>query len=360
MVVLGPDIHRRGRDYHTMYARWHAPSASATPWDDLDEASLGPAQRLVMVGHREAYERLHSPGPHDAEFFNGYAREECPHCKSGRIISRGSDDRGLRRWSCNACGRTCTPVTGTIFEDHRLSVEGWVEFLLELVSYDSIAGMTRQNRRSPTTLPYHVAKVFAVLEGIQDGVVLSGRVQGDETYYPIPASAHEGGSRGRKPGLSRNRICVAIACEEGRRGSSVFRRCGLGKPSGKRALAAYGPHIEEGSTFVHDMENAHNMVVRERELVSEPYNSKEICRLPDRENPLGKVNHLCHLLKEFLGRHSGFDRNNMDGWLDLFSVIMNPPASKMEKVALILDRAMANPKTIRYRDYYQQKPCSGE
>ena len=32
--------------------------------------------------------------------------------------------------------------------------------------------MTRQNRRSPTTLPYHVAKVFAVLECIQDGVVL--------------------------------------------------------------------------------------------------------------------------------------------------------------------------------------------
>lgn len=356
MVVLGSDAHRRSKDYHTMYARWHAPSASATPWDGHDESSLGPAQRLVMVEHREAYERLHRPGPHDADFFNGYEREECPRCQSGDIVSRGSDARGVRRWSCSSCGRTFTPVTGTIFEGHRLSVEGWVEFLLELVSYESIAGMTRQNRRSPTTLPYHVAKVFAVLDGIQDGVVLSGRVQADETYYPLPASEEEPGSRGRKPGLSRNRICIAVACEEGRGGSSVFRLCGLGKPSGKRALAAYGPHLAKGCTLVHDRESAHNMLVRERGLDSESYNSREICGLPDRDNPLGRVNRLCFLVKEFLGRHSGFDRADIDGWLDLFSVIMNPPESKMEKVAMMLDRAMTNPKTLRYRDYYRQKP----
>ena len=223
MVVLGPAIHRRGKDYHTMHARWHAPSASATPWDGLDESSLGPARRLVMVERREAYERLHGPGPHDAEFFNGYVRTECPRCGSVGIISRGSDARGLRRWSCKECGRTFTPVTGTIFEDHRLSAEGWVEFLLELVSYESVAGMTRQNRRPPTTLPYHVAKVFAVLEGIQDGVMLSGRVQADETYYPLPASEHAAGSRGRKPGLSRNRICIAVACEVGSAGWNFTR-----------------------------------------------------------------------------------------------------------------------------------------
>lgn len=343
-----------------MYARWHAPSASATPWDGYDPSELSPAQRLVMSEHRDAYNRLHTPGPHDAAFFNGYARGSCPRCGSEQIVSRGSDARGVRRWVCRGCGRSFTPLTGTIFEDHRISAEGWVEFLLELVSFESIAGITRQNRRSPTTLPYHVAKVFAVLEGIQDGVVLTGRVQADETYYPLPASAAQEGKRGRKPGLSRNKACVAIACEERKGGASVFLECGLGKPNGSRALAAYGPHLERGCELVHDRENAHNMVVRELELRSEAHSSREVCKLPDSENPLGKASHLCFLVKEFLRRHNGFDRDDIQGWLDLLSVIANPPKSKMEKVAMTLDRAMAFPKTVRYRDYYRQNPRSAK
>jgi hypothetical protein len=43
--------------------------------------------------------------------------------------------------------------------------------------------------------------------------------------------------------LSRNNACIAIACEERDGGSSVFRVLRRGKPSGARALAAYGPHL---------------------------------------------------------------------------------------------------------------------
>lgn len=61
----------------------------------------------------------------------------------------------------------------------------------------------------------------------------------------------------------------------------------------------------------------------------------------------------------FLDGHSGFDRANLGGWLDLFSVMMNPPEDRLEKVALVLDRAMAFPKTLRYRDYYGHRSSSG-
>lgn len=156
MVVLGSDAHRRSKDYHTMYARWHAPSASATPRDGHDESSLRPAQRLVMVEHGEAYERLHGPGPHDADFFNGYEREECPRCQSGDIVSRGSDARGVRHWSCSFCGRTFTPVTGTIFEGRRLSVEGWVEFQC------GVAEQIRVARKSGVVLGFLVTLEMAL------------------------------------------------------------------------------------------------------------------------------------------------------------------------------------------------------
>ena len=345
----------------TMSARWHVPSASATPWDGVDEASLSPAQRLVMEAQRDAYERIHTPGPHDTEFFNGYARTECPACRSGQVKRNGFDARGIQRYACRTCGRGFSPLTGTIFEDHRISVAGWFEFLLGIMSYESLAGIARRDRRSPTTPPYQLAKLFLVLDGIQDGVVLSGRVQADEMMYPVPAAEAIVSPSGRRQGgaYSRNNTCIAIACEERDGGASVFRVLGRGKPSGERAKASYCPHLEEGLTFVHDKENAHNAVVRERRLVSEAYDSREIKKLDDDENPLWKVNRLCFLLRLFLDGHSGFDRSNLDGWLDLFSVMMNPPEDRLEKVALVLDRAMAFPNTLRYRDYYGNRSSSG-
>ena len=96
--------------------------------------------------------------------------------------------------------------------------------------------------------------------------------------------------------------------------------------------------------------------MRGLDLASEAHDSREIKRLPDRENPLWKVNRLCFLLRLFLDGHTGFDRSNFGGWLDLFSVMMNPPEDRLEKAAMVLDRAMSSPNTLRYRDYYKQKP----
>ena len=45
---------------------------------------------------------------------------------------------------------------------------------------------------------------------------------------------------------------------------------------------------------------------------------------------------------------------------DSFWVMMNPPRDKMEKAAFVLDRAMRNPKTLRYRDFYARSPSSDD
>ena len=68
------------------------------------------------------------------------------------------------------------------------------------------------------------------------------------------------------------------------------------------------------------------------------------------------MNRLHFLLKSFLGRHKGFDRLDLKGWLDLFSVLANPPEGAMAKAAMVLDRSMASPKTLRYRDFYKNVP----
>jgi hypothetical protein len=262
----------------------------------------------------------------------------------------------MQRYLCGSCKKGFSPVTGTIFDDRKLPLSAWVDFLLQLFSFESINVMTREDRRSDTTIPYWIGKVFAVLDGIQDGVVLSGTVQIDETYYPIPGKEAVTVDGKLLRGLSKNKICIAIGCDDS--GHSVFRRAGFGKPSASRAMTAYRPHIERGSLLIHDMEKAHRKLVAELELEEEVYNSKVISKLDDDDNPLGKVNRLCYLAKRFLNSHSGFDRDDLDGYLDLFSVIMNPPADKMEKVVLVLNRAMGNPKTVRFRDFYNVRPSS--
>ena len=190
--------------------RYRAPSA--TPWDGAEDGDLSPSELIVRNCHRDIYEYRHAYRLEgEAEFFNGYPREACPRCGSCKIEGNGFDAAGIRRWRCLSCGRSFTPTTGTVFEGHKLPVADWTEFLIEAFTFESVSGMTRANRRSVTTLPYWMAKLFAVLDGIQDGVMLSGNVQIDEKYYPLAAKDQELRPDGKKKrGLSRNQICIAV------------------------------------------------------------------------------------------------------------------------------------------------------
>ena len=334
--------------------RWLAPSA--TPWDGEDEGSLGPAETLVMACHRDICRYRHAAASLEggAEFFNAYERDACPRCGSADIRKWGHDSNGIRRWECKSCGRSFAPTTGTVFGARKIPVADWTELLIEVFAYESINGMTRANRRSGTTLPHWLAKLFAVLDGIQNGVVLSGDVQIDEKSYPIARADQALGKDGtRLRGLSRNRICIAVGCAGGR---SVFVEAGRGKPSKARAWGAYGSHIAEGSRLIHDQEQSHAVLVERLGLRSMAYNSEEISKLPDKDNPLRDVNRLCFLLELFPNSHSGFGREKLGGYLDLFHVMMNPPEGKMEKAALVLDRAMSIPKSLAFREFYKKKP----
>ena len=58
------------------------------------------------------------------------------------------------------------------------------------------------------------------------------------------------------------------------------------------------------------------------------------------------------ILKHFLNAHGGFDRKDLQNWLNLFAFISNPPVEFFEKVDIIVNLAFQNPKLLRYRDFY--------
>lgn len=331
-------------------------AASATPWDGVPHESLTPAQSMVAASHRSMYAFRHERFDGDAEFFNGYPRTSCPFC-GGQVRKNGRNRAGVQKYLCRACGRASTPVTGTIFDNAKLPVSAWVDFLLQAFSFASTSLMTREDRRSDTTLPYWMAKLFAVLDGIQDGVVLSGRVWIDETYVSEVAGKLWRRPDGKLPrGLSRNKLCIGVGVDDG--GRSVYILEGKGKVTTAKTWNAFGGRIAPGSALVHDMEAAHNKLARELRLRSEAHNGALLMGAPDELNPLDPVNRACFLLKTFLRTHSGFDRSDLKGYLDLFHVIANAPEDKMEKAAMVLDRAMRCPKTLRFRGFYNVNASS--
>ena len=57
------------------------------------------------------------------------------------------------------------------------------------------------------------------------------------------------------------------------------------------------------------------------------------------------------MLKRFLRAHLGFNRDDIQDYLNFFSFIAsNPEEETLEKVKILLELVFDNPKILRYRD----------
>lgn len=322
-------------------------SRRRTPWTDSDSAT--PLQAFIDGCAERDYLHRHPTVDDTGEvgLLNSYELHRCRHCGSERIRRYGSYRNGAARYMCNGCGRTFGVTTNTIFDNHRIPVSEWIGFLLDIMGFGSFSLTSKVNRNSDNTTRYWLDKTFLLVEGVQRDIVLKGTVWLDETYLKV-----RGPDIGRRAdgleyrGVSRNQMCIGIA----RDGThSVFLFEGLGKPTGKRTLELFGDHIESGSTLVHDMERAHGPLVEHLHLRSDVYNSRGLKGLLDSDNPMDPVNELCRLVKMFLRVHSGFMRDDIQGYLNLFSILMNPPDDKYRKIEKLLDLGMTKPVLLRYR-----------
>ena len=327
-------------------------SRRTTPWESPGRT---PSQEFIRKNYRDEYKKKHvSPGDtNEVELINSMVPPKCPFCGSPEITKKGRNEYGLQRYICKSCSKRFLPTTGTIFDEHKLAIKEWIDYTLMLLRYVSITADSWENRNSFSTSRYWLEKIFLVLEDYPSTIVLKGRVWVDETFYTLRSEDVQLNPDGSKPrGLSRNKMCIAVACD------THYALCiliGTGKPNQKAILEAFKDHIEPGSTVVHDEEGAHKKLIEALNLHSEAYNSQSLKGLPDKDNPLFRVNNVHARLKNFLDAHSGFMRSEMQNYLNLFMLDMNPPANKLEKVDILLNLAFQNPKTLRYREFYARK-----
>lgn len=323
-------------------------SRRVTPW--TDDKSATPLQSSIDTWNHYNYERRH-PSVSEAgesKLINSIPLTVCRHCSGSNIIRHGLTSTGILRYKCKDCGKTFTALTNTIFDSRKIPISEWLDFLLDIFGYSSLNLASKGNRNASNTTKYWMDKVFLVLKKYQEGIVLEGDIQLDETYYKVRSSDIQKKESGQEPrGISRNQICIGIACDKKH---VVCYFIGHGKPTKQSMVSTFSSHIKPGSHLVHDMEHSHNALVKKLELESTSYGSRELKKLSDKDNPLNDVNQYCRLVKLFLNAHSGFMRCDIQDYINLFSFIINPPENKYMKVENFINRAIEFPVLHRYRD----------
>jgi len=327
----------------------HGKSRKETPWDKMEE--LTPTQDFLRKHYIIRYDQRHPQlkDMEEADMVNSYVPAKCPHCGSDSFIKYGHDKYGINRYQCT-CGRIFKPTTSTIFDSRKISISEWIEYSLNIFRYVSLNADSWNNRNALSTSKYWLEKLFLTLEESQSNTVLSGTVWLDETYYSVLMRERIRDENGKLlRGLSRNQICIGVATDKT---NTVCFIEGYGKPTQKSSYETFKDHISVGATLIHDKESTHKKLVEKLSLNSKTYASTELKGLTDKENPLDPVNRIHNLLKMFLNAHSGFNRNELQGYLNLYAFVINPPAEHLEKVDKIIKTAFERPKLLRYRDQF--------
>ena len=328
-------------------------SRRKTPWDNCTETST--VQSFIMNKYKDNYYIKHQKllDTNENILINSIEIDDCPYCRNKNICKKGFTNNKIQRYYCYNCKRRFTPLTNTIFDDHKLPITEWIEFLNDIFNYGSISLTSKVNKNSVTTTTYWLQKLFCLLRVYNQNIKLSGTVYLDEFYYSVIKSDIELKEDGTKlRGISRNKYCIGIAYDKTNIIATIE---GLGKPTVNKTRKAFLENIENGSKLIHDDEKSHKILIEELELKDECYKSIDLKELNDDNNPLRPINHQCDLLRQFLNVHSGFDRNYLQDYLNLYC-FMNSGKSKnkLEKINILLEFALKTRVSLKYRNMYSK------
>jgi len=336
-----------------MNNKYHTKSRRQTPWDDFDDRSA--TENFIRDQVNILYEQRHASlkGSSEIDLLNSIEVTNCHLCGSGSIRRAGHTSNGIQRYYCNHCHHSYTVTTGTLLENHKIQIAELIDYWRNLFRFESLSSDSWNNKNAATTAKYWFLKTGILLKDCQKNIVLSGRIYYDETYLPVRSEdiiRKENGQRLR--GHSINQICIAVATT----GVETYvTYIGRGQPKAETIYDALKDHIKPGSQLVTDKDPGHRMLVRKLGLKNEEHDSKKIKRLPDNENPLNTVNQMHNLLQKFLRAHSGFKRDDLNDYLNIFAFIVNPPEDQLEKIKKLLELEINTRETLKYRDVFAKK-----
>ena len=267
----------------------------------------------------------------------------CPSC--GESPSKdGKTAAGHQRFRCPSCGERYSSFTGTIFEDSKKDLPTWADFI-ELMCWnvpiEGIAEICGPNRKTACEWRH---RVFATVDGCQDRIMLRDRIWIDETYINDTDLTH-GYGEARKRGLSKQKLCIAVAIDVHKNPVAVVR--GHGKPSTKCMKDGLLSHLKEGSVAVHDMEKAHRGLAKAAKCTDEA--CKADVRDPVYLECMAIANNLCSWIKRCLWRFIGMDPANLQNYLNRYVYLfrVNQARDKWPRLERVVRHLMMADVTYR-------------
>ena len=328
-------------------------SLRSLSWDKHKDKSL--SQELISSTIHEWYDAKHRmTSKEEIKLINSIRILSCPHCGSVSFKRNGYYGSGMIRYYCNDCNKSFAPLTHTIFEDKKIPISEWIEYLLHLFEFHSITTSARDNRNASSTGRYWLIKVFSVLEHYQANIILSGNICLDETFFTCSKKdvITRPDGKGLR-GISRNKICIACGKDDSGR---ILLICeNTSKPSNSSTWKALGSHIRQKSHLIHDGEHSHSVLIDGLSLTSEVHDTKKTSNLKDKDNPLDQINEIHSLAKRFMKAHGGYNRQNLQDFMNLISFILNEPSDRYEKIDLFIKMALNSPRRVKYRDVMSKK-----
>lgn len=320
------------------------------PWSsNQNQTSL---QALITTTISEWYHAKHrQTSQEELDMINSIIPIRCHHCTSTSFIKYGYRN-GLRVFKCKECNKKFTNLTNTIFDSKKIPISEWIEYLLHLFEFHSIVTTSRDNRNSSSTGHYWLEKVFLTLKNCQKNIILKNNIYLDEMFFPVIKSKIVTKNGKKLRGISKNKICVAVAMDD----DNLFIKVEpTSKPSDASTWNTLGKVIQPGSHLIHDKERSHGILIRNLNLTSEVYDTIYTKGLSDTENPLDPINNIHSLIKRFMKQHGGYNRDNLQDWMNLVWFILSPPNNAYSKIEKFFRIAIITPQRVKYRDVMLKK-----
>ena len=203
----------------------------------------------------------------------------CPKCGSEHVGKNGSA-HGKSRFLCKDCGAFFGPTSGKLTAGTYSSPQSWDAFLEGMLCDDSLPMLSEKCNISLSTAHSWRMKLFSQVSNSVEGRILKGVIQEDEFYLPSSFKGnwkgaanlgiekdysdvvpdyrkygfrnhpHERGSQDRKRGLSRDKVCIATAIDDGR--NVIGKPIGRGNVSSEGLEHAFSSRLDQQSILVTD------------------------------------------------------------------------------------------------------------
>jgi len=203
----------------------------------------------------------------------------CPKCGSEHVGKNGSA-HGKSRFLCKDCGAFFGPTSGKLTAGTYSPPQSWDVFLEGMLCDDSLPMLSEKCNISLSTAHSWRMKLFSQVSNSVEGRILKGVIQEDEFYLPssfkgnwkgaanlgiekdysdvVPDYCkygfrnhpHERGSQDRKRGLSRDKVCIATAIDDGR--NVIGKPIGRGNVSSDGLEHAFSSRLDQQAILITD------------------------------------------------------------------------------------------------------------